>query len=419
MLCTLLHLQAEEEFKTGVLAPPEYIILRLVFFAAVLSAVLAVTAFTRKPGMLPVILAAGLTLPLIEDLTGYAFVYLNIIVIAFWLIRSVVHGLSHYKVIMSGLSAFSVKNAIDSMITGVMFCQKNGYVLLVNDQMQILMNVITGKTQRNGRHFYSLLTLDDIEPGCKTTWFEGQNVCLLPNGSAWMFSMAEMRINKRDYIQLTATDITERWTLATRLQPQNEELTRRQKELSEAIANLHIVSRERETQRAKIRAHDLLGERLTVLLRTARSEKEPDYPLLRSLSSELIDELKAVGNAPSPSDELDILRQTFKSIGVEIIIEGELPEDMDVGSLFADISREAVTNAVRHGLATQVIIHVQTQENGHLLRITDNGHAAAGTIKEGGGISGMRERLRPFGGMLRISAVERFTLTVTVRGTGG
>jgi len=297
------------------------------------------------------------------------------------------------------------------MVTGVMFCEQDGFILLVNEQMQRLMTIITGKTQRNGRHFVSLLTLGEIEPGCRITWFEGQNVCLLPDNSAWIFGISELHIKRKVYTQITATDITERWRLTSELQPQSEELLLRQKELNEAIDNLQIVSRERETQRAKIRVHDILGERLTVLLRTVRSEQEPDYALFRRMSHELIDELKAVGSAPSPKDELNILKQTFESIGVEIVIEGELPDDPAKGLLFTGISREAATNAVRHGFATQIHIHMNNTGGDSHMRITDNGHPQD-LLKEGGGISGMRKKVEQFGGALHITTAPNFILTV-------
>jgi signal transduction histidine kinase len=108
------------------------------------------------------------------------------------------------------------------------------------------------------------------------------------------------------------------------------------------------------------------------------------------------------------------MRQTFSTIGVEITIDGELPKDKDIAVLFADISREAVTNAVRHGYALRITIRMETQTDSYLLSISDNGQVASKPFTEGGGIGGMRDKLKPFGGKLEINTVERFTLIVTV-----
>jgi signal transduction histidine kinase len=416
LVCSLLHGQTMQSYGLGIYVSGGYAGLRILFFILIAASAALTAAFSRKPQSLFAVLAASLTLPLTEELLGNAYAYLYISALAFWLIRSICANVIIYNESKSKLSALSVKNAVDSIHTGVMFCERDGFILLTNKKMQWLMTAITGGPQRNGRYFLGLLSLNEVEPGCEVTWFEEKNVCLLTDGSVWLFDISELSIHKKTYIQLTAADITERWKLTAELRPHNEELERRRKELNEAIASLHTVSRERETQRAKIRTHDLLGERLTVLLRTVRSEREPDYALLRKMSRELTYELKTVGSAPSPKDDLDILKQTFASIGVDITINGELPEDTDTAILFADISKEAVTNAVRHGLAAQVFIDMDAQDNNHILRITDNGQTAIETVREGGGIGGMREKMKPFGGKLEINTAERFIITATVPG---
>ena len=415
MLCAILHVQAEEEFKTGALVPPELVVVRLLLFALVTVAVVFVIISIKKPTALPVLVASGLTLPFIEQLTGYAFVYINLAVIVFFFTRSIVYSLRYRKENKSGLSASSVKIAIDSMITGVMFCQQDGFILLVNECMKRLMTIITGKTQRNGRHFFSLLTLGEIKPECSARWFEEQNVIILPNDTVWQFSITELPIGKKKYFQLTAIEITETWNITSELQPQNEILLMRQSELNDTIAQLHLLSRERETQKAKMRAHDILGEHLAVLQSTIFADQTPDYALLRALSQELLDELKAVSSDPLPQEELDAMKQIFKAIDVEIVINGSVPEDFDKGCLIVEIIREAVNNAVRHGLATQVTISIEDTDRGINLTIQDNGYPPY-EVKEGSGISGMRKKLESYDGTLQISAEPHFALIISLPG---
>jgi hypothetical protein len=356
IFCSLLFMQAEEGFRTGVLAPPIYPQMRNAFFITIVITVIIAVAFSRSSKMLFAVIVTGLTLPFIEELTGLAFVYIIAVLIIFWLIRCVFAGAFYYKEIKQGISILSVKSAIDSMTTGVMFCRKDGFVLLTNKRMQQLMITITGKSQRNGKHFNSLLTLGDIDPGCRITWFEGQNVCLLPDSSAWMFNKTELPIKNKKYIQLTATDITQRWKLITELEYQSKELTGRQRELNKTLENLHIVSRERATQMSKLRAHDILGERLTMMLRIVRNESTPDYIILRNQFLELLDDLKSSANKLSPHDELNVLIQTFATIGVEITVEGDLFKDNADAQIILKKVTEAVTNAVRNDFATRVII---------------------------------------------------------------
>ncbi len=89
---------------------------------------------------------------------------------------------------------------------------------------------------------------------------------------------------------------------------------------------------------------------------------------------------------------------------MEVLLDGELPEDADQGQLFADIAREAVSNAVRHGFASRITIRLESNK----LIITDNGRGASGEIKEGGGLSGMRRRLEQMGGKLTVNSLPEF-----------
>ena len=79
------------------------------------------------------------------------------------------------------ISSLSIKDAVDSLHTGVLFCKPDGYIVLVNIQMQKLMTVLTGRIHRNSRNFYELLLLGNLLPGCQNTEHEGQIVCLLPD----------------------------------------------------------------------------------------------------------------------------------------------------------------------------------------------------------------------------------------------
>jgi len=413
ILCMILHMQTEDEFRSGILISPEFITARIFLFSAIVLAVISVILFTGKTRSVSVVIVASMTLPVIEHLTGYMFIYFNLAVIIIWFVRSIISGLSYGKENRNSLSASSAKNMIDSMITGVMFCQQDGFILLVNKQMQRLMTKITGKVQRNGRHFFGMLTLGETDPECSTAWFEDKNVIILPDETAWQFTITELLIGKKTYIQMTATEISEQWTLTARLNPQNELLMRRQDELNETIENLHILSREQETQRAKMRIHDVLGKHLSVLQSTIFNNRTPDYSLLKTMSQELLDDLKTPPEEPTPWDELETMEQIFDAIGVGIEISGEMPKDTAKGRLFTDITREAVTNAVRHGLATRVIVHMDASDGNSHLKITDNGHPPL-SVKEGSGIKGMRKMIEPFGGSLYISTEPKFVLLVVL-----
>ena len=328
---------------------------------------------------------------------GSAWVFLAALLLLL-LARGIAVSLRRSREIRTGISALSIKNAIDSLHTGVLFGEPDGYILLCNARMQRLMTAVAGKVYRNGGAFWALV--------------EEQPLRRLPDGSVWMFTRTELRIERKRYIQLTAADITRRWELTAQLQRQNEELQQRSEELKRTIADLHALSQEREAQKAKMRAHDVLGQRLTLLLRTVRNEQALDYGLLRALSRSLLEELKAGQSEPAPEDFLESLRQKFASIGVELKTEGALPEDPQRARLFVDLIREGATNAVRHGFATCILAQMRPAR----LRVTNNGPPPPEDFTEGGGLGGMRRKLEPFGGALRITSSPQFVLEIDIPG---
>ena len=412
---SLIHGQAMQGFLFGMIPQTGYVASRIVIFIVIILLAITVIVLTRKPWPLLAIGLTSLTVPLAEQLAGGIFAYLFVSAIVFWLVRSVVIALSRFKVIKNGISVLSIKNAIDSLHTGILFNEPDGHILLYNTQMQRLITIITGEVHRNISVFNGLISSGEVMPGCKKTELGGQSVVLLPDASAWMFTKTEIQINNRAYTQITATDITQRWKLTAELNRQHDELTLKGENINEMIANLHILSREQETQKAKMRAHDILGERLTLLLRTIRNEQTLDYDLLRSLTRGFMDELKSGQAAPVPQDELDNLRQVFKSIGVTIALDGHLPEDA-IGLLFTDIIREGASNSVKHGFATEVSVQISTSEDVCRLTITDNGRSVSDTYSEGGGIRGIRNKLKPYGGELTVASYPGFILSIILPG---
>ena len=428
----------------GLLSDTGFSILRIVVFIALVLAVATACAAARKPRALLVAAAAFLTLPLMEAFAGSIFVYLYIAELFIFLARGLRVCIIRNNEIKTGLSALSIKNAIDSLHTGVAYSEPNGYILLANAQMLRLMTSLTGKVCRNGNRFYDMLISADVKPGCEKTRFGNQIVYLLPGalgdwagesggrggdsggksggaggsaggqsgGSAWMFTRTELHIKRKKYIQLTAADITERWKLTADLSHKDELLKQKQAELTRTIENLHTLSREKVRQTVKIRAHDILGERLALLLRSISSGRYMDFELLRSLTHGLIEDLKGAPLGPSPRDELDNLKQVFGTIGVAIETSGELPKDATKAKLFADIAREAISNAVKHGFATMIRIEMEETIDSSRMRISNNGEPPPEVIREGGGLSGMRKMAEPFDGVLSFGAFPHFVLSI-------
>ncbi len=387
--------------------------LRCVSFAAI--ALLAALVSRKRGAASPLfaLLPALMTLPSAETVFGSLFpvnFFLALIVdIAFS--AGVITAAK--REIGAGLSAASVKQEIDALHTGIMFCEPSGYILLVNRGMLSLMQALAGQSLRDGNKFYRLLEKGACDKSCKRITLDENIAYRLPNGTVWLFSKTPVAANGREYIQLTACDVTERWRMTEELEARQAALLARSGELKDAIANIQAFCRDEEALRMKSRFHDVLGHRVALLLRALRENKEPDAALLNNFSLELKEDLGG-GAAAEAKKRIDTLRLALLGMGVELNVAGPLPGDAELASLAADVVTEGSTNAVRHGFASRVDVSFGYAAGTFSVTVTDNGIPPKGVIREGGGLSGMRRKLNRHGGSLEITAAPRFILTANM-----
>ena len=108
-----------------------------------------------------------------------------------------------------------------------------------------------------------------------------------------------------------------------------------------------------------------------------------------------------------------------KNCGVEITVTGDMPENPETAYLLVVAARECLTNTITHARGDRLHMDIR-HEDGHVTAvITNNGTPPAGEIKEGGGLSSLRRRIRSAGGIMAIQSLPAFALTVTLPEPGG
>lgn len=415
-ILSLLHGEVVNGYENGIVVVVGCEKIRIGVFLTILILSLLVSFLNKSLLPLNIIIATAILLPAMENIIGAAFPWVFVAVLIFLLVRSIKNCIDSLIAIKTRISALSIIHALDTLHTGVLLCESNGYIVLSNHKMQRLMILITGKVYRNAIQFYDMLISDKYKSRCEKVQLEGQLVYLLPDKTAWIFKKTDILIINKNYIHISAADVSEHWALTAKLQDQDQELRKKSKELKSTISNLHILSKEKEIENAKMRAHDILGQRLSVLLRIIQNKDNLDYDLLTSLSKGLLEELKAEHNEASAFDKLKSIQGIFTAINVDIEFEGELPEDEEKASLFVDIIGEATTNAVRHGFATKVNIKVEFLEDEYRLTITNIGHTTKDPITPGTGIKVMKKKVQAQGGNLEITSYPKFTLYLVLPG---
>lgn len=416
LLFSLLYGEIANGYRSGIVFSTGYSKSRIALFLIILILVLALNILNRRLSSAETLVLGLILVPGIENIMGRAFPWIFILVLLALLIRSIINSRQSLLAIRTGITALSVVNAIDTLPTGVLFCESDGYTILCNFQMQELIYLITGKVFRNSLEIYKLLISGEYKSNYKRIQLEGQSIYILPDYSAWIFKKTDIRIKRKNYLHISATNVSKNWEFTCKLQEQEAELEKKSQELKDTISNLQILSKEKEINKYKMKAHDILGQRLSILLRMIQDKDKLDYELLKNLSKGLLEELKSEDRETSPLEDLEKIQEVFSFIGVKIEFTGELPKDQVQGELILDIIREAATNAVRHGFAREINIEAKQTNDLYNLLIKNTGYTTRKEIVPGSGIKIMENKINENNGKLEIISYPDFILSVSIPG---
>ena len=197
-----------------------------------------------------------------------------------------------------------------------------------------------------------------------------------------------------------------------------------------------IASQEREKALVARELHDHLGQVLTALridavwVEKILSNVDPDARnrvlKMCSLIDDTINDVRAMAYRLRPrvlddlglSDALESLLTDFeKRSNVSCVFRrGVIPKiDDTLATALYRIGQEAVTNALRHSNATTITVGLETDEEGIVLTISDNGNGFDPLYHKGSkgfGLEGMKERAGLVGGRLDISSLPGHGTTV-------
>ncbi|MGI6257631.1 MAG: sensor histidine kinase [Anaerovoracaceae bacterium] len=406
---------AGDQVGSGYLLDPSWPLFRYIVFALLTAMVIVNTAKTKIWYILMLIPVVAVTLPVVEQSIHRAFPALVLISTYYLTVRSIHMIILCRREIRTHISAISVYLAIDSLQTAILFCKKKGSIILINSKMIQVMNFMAGTAFRNGKEFYEeIIVSGNCLPGCEKIQMEGEVVYRLPDGRVWLFTKTDLIYGTKTYVQLTASDVTKQWEMIQELNRQRDRLQTKSEELKEAIENISKICHKEESIRIKSRFHDVLGQRIAILLRSLREGEVPDEKLLSDFAYDFLKDIREGETKRNVESQIETMRRVMKTIGVSLHISGEMPEEAEAASVFADILMEATTNAVRHGLATDIYISAGQRQGEDFMTIRNNGRPPSMPIVEGGGIGQMRKRVETASGTLDITQQPEYELSISI-----
>lgn len=183
--------------------------------------------------------------------------------------------------------------------------------------------------------------------------------------------------------------------------------------------------RDAERLRVARELHDVAGHRLTALTLNLRVLADvpalagrPELQVARTMAAELMGDLRQVVQALRQDRGVDLatalhaIAAPFPRPALRLAMAQDVRiEDAGTAEALMRMVQEAMTNAARHGQARHLDVAIRRQDNRIGVTIEDDGRAHA-PLREGNGLSGMRERLAEAGGTLALSMSARGGLRI-------
>ncbi len=319
-------------------------------------------------------------------------------------------------------SAKMIKKAIDSYPGGICFFALDGRVILVNEKMNQLALELTGHTILNAKATWEELTNfanNGKAEKLTQSWLpkdtdkangspRQQLFFRFSNSSVWCF---ELRFLDSNTVQVEAAEITELYQLSEELYENTIRLRQMQKRQKALLDSIVKVNLNKEILAAKMHIHDELGHCLLATTKAITEDslaENADVLRVRDFSN-----IPMVWTVPDSSLQSELM-QVAELIGCKVIFLGEQPTQRKALQLLHAAIREALTNAVRHANATELMVKIEQDEKNYHIEISDNGGVTVSKITEGNGLSALRQRLEQEGASLKVLCDNGVSLIVNI-----
>lgn len=174
-----------------------------------------------------------------------------------------------------------------------------------------------------------------------------------------------------------------------------------------------LVDSARDAERLRMarELHDVAGHKLTALMLNLRVlEGDPalagrhELQVAERMAAELLGDLRGVVHALRDGRGLDLatalraLAAPMPRPALDLSIEPDVRvEDPAVAEAVLRLVQEALTNAARHADAGRLSVRIARRGDALAVHVEDDGRLR-GPLREGNGLSGMRERVQALGG---------------------
>ena len=309
----------------------------------------------------------------------------------------------------------SVKEALDKMSVAVCYFDSDGEVRLCNNAMRMLYLEMTGKEVSNIFEFKKDLNEALKRSGWKQK-ITGKELFLLLGKKAYSYEEHIITDNKgREFTEEKLSDFTEFYETGSKLDEQTRSLKEMSYKLKDLSDDAIELIRQNEILSAKMKLHDQMGAGLVAvrMLLVSNGSEEEEKQAINILKS-AVNVLKNDNDYHMGREKLEDILWNAKAVGVDVRLEGKLPENRVIADIFLMAIQEALTNSVKHGYATAMSIIINNTSEENSITISNNGVLPSKKISPKGGLHNLNSYVNNLGGEMIIEAETEVTLKISI-----
>ena len=165
----------------------------------------------------------------------------------------------------------------------------------------------------------------------------------------------------------------------------------------------------------KLRVHDDIGHSILAARRLLlQNTDQKEIRANAALWEQSISVLYRSSQITVQSEPLEAAKKRAEKLGVRVLLTGNEPQTQWIRALSALAICECAANCVRHADGTELYVCFGRKPNCTEVSLTNNGAVPKEKIKEGGGLSMLRQRIEEADGKMEVWSSPRFKLIISL-----
>lgn len=321
----------------------------------------------------------------------------------------------HEKRIPKSITSQSVKETMDARTDGICYASGDGQPILVNRQMNQICGKLFQTEILNLNHFWKALHQVKTSEMMEVVRTEPTLILHFSDTEVWDFRKKEVVMNGNIYQEVIAYDVSEEYQLNQELKFRNIRLNQVNERLMKFNEEVEEVTRQKEMLDAKMKVHDDLGRALIALrVYLAEPKNQKNREELLAMWNYIVTSMEYEAGEKESGQTFEELKKMAHSMGVEIILDGEMPESEKEQQILYMLLREGLNNMLKHAGGHRLYLEIREQKESLRIRLTNDGKVPEHKIVEKGGLKNLRSMVELAGGTFYVESFPAFAIYVNL-----